>query len=66
MFAQHRSRVDPNGFWIYEVREGEHPVSAHEASGPFLKYRERLRPLVDGASVVCGNTKPFAVKGYEA
>jgi hypothetical protein len=41
-------------------------VNAHESSEPFLKYRETLRPLVDGGSVVSGNTEPFAVKGYEA
>ena len=66
VFAPHRSRDDPNEFWIYETWKSEDLVSAHESSGPFLEYRERFRPRVDGASVVWGNTKPFAVKGYEA
>lgn len=40
-------------------------MNAHEPSAPFLEYREKLRPLVEGESVV-PNTSPFAVKGYEA
>lgn len=66
VFALHRSRDDPNEFWIYETWESEELANAHEGSGPFLKYRETLRPLVDGGSVVWSNTQPFAVKGYEA
>jgi len=31
-----------------------------------MEYRERLRPLVEGESVIWGNTVPFAVKGYDA
>jgi len=66
VFALHRSRDDPNEFWIYETWESEDLVGAHESGDVFLKYRETLRPLVDGESVVWGNTEPFAVKGYEA
>ncbi len=66
VFALHRSRDDPNEFWIYETWESEDLVGAHESGDAFLKYRETLRPLVDGESVVWGNTEPFAVKGYEA
>ena len=66
VFALHRSVDDPNEFWNYETRESEELVSAHESSAPFLEYRAKLRPLVDGDSVVWGNTSPFAVKGYEA
>jgi len=65
VFALHRSKDDPNEFWIYETWESEELVNAHESSEPFLKCRETLRPLVDGDSVVWGNTEPFAVKGYE-
>ena len=66
VFALHRSKDDPDEFWIYETWESEELVGAHESSEPFLEYRETLRPLVDGDSVVWGNTEPFAVKGYEA
>ena len=66
VFALHRSKDDPNEFWIYETWESEKLVGAHESSAPFLEYRERLRPLVEGESVIWGNTEPFAVKGYEA
>ena len=66
VFALHRSKDDPNEFWIYETWESEEAVGAHESSEPFLSYQETLRPLVDGGSVVWGNAEPFAVKGYEA
>ena len=66
VFALHRSKDDPNEFWIYETWENEELVGAHESSAPFLEYRETLRPLVEGESVIWGNTEPFAVKGYEA
>lgn len=65
VFALHRSKDDPNEFWIYETWESEELVNAHESSAPFLSYRETLRPLMDGDSVVWGNTEPFAVLGYE-
>lgn len=64
-FALHRPKDDPNEFWIYETWESEEAVGAHESSAPFLEYRERLRPLVEGDSVVWGNTSPFAVKGFD-
>lgn len=66
VFALHRSVDDPNEFRIYETWESEELVGAHEANAPFLEYRERLRPLVEGDSVVWGNPAPFAIKGYEA
>ena len=66
VFALHRSVDDPNEFWIYETWESEELVGAHESSATFVEYRERLRPLVDGDSVVWGNIAPFAVKGYRA
>lgn len=66
VFALHRSKDDPNEFWIYETWENEELVGAHESSAAFLEYRERLRPLVEGESVVWGDTVPFAVKGYDA
>ncbi|MGH3148915.1 MAG: putative quinol monooxygenase [Rubrobacter sp.] len=66
VLALHRSVDDPNEFWIYETRESEEAVGTHESSEPFLKYRVTLRPLVEGESVVWGNTSPFAVNGYEA
>lgn len=50
----------------YETWESEEAVSVHETSERFLRYRETLRPLVDGESVIWGNAAPFAVKGYEA
>lgn len=51
---------------IDETWESEELVGAHESSGPFLEYRETLRPLIEGESVLWGNTEHFAVKGYEA
>ena len=66
VFALHCSKDDPNEFWIYETWESEELVAAHESSEPFLNYRETLRPLVEGESVVWSNTEPFAVKGYDA
>jgi quinol monooxygenase YgiN len=65
-FALHRSSDNPNEFWIYETWESEELVNAHESSAPFMEYRERLRPLVEGEGVIWGNTVPFAVKGYDA
>lgn len=66
VFALHRLVDNPNEFWIYETWEGEEAVAAHESSEPFLEYRERLRPFVDGECVGWGNASPFAIKGYEA
>jgi quinol monooxygenase YgiN len=66
VFALHRSRDNPNEFWIYETWESEESVNAHESSAPFMEYRERIRPLVEGESVIWGNTVPFAVEGYDA
>jgi quinol monooxygenase YgiN len=48
VFALHRSKDDPNEFWIYETWENEELVGAHESSVAFLEYREKLRPLLRG------------------
>ena len=64
LFALHSSKEDPNEFWIYEVWDSEEAVNAHESSEPLLEYREKLRPMVEGESVVWGNTEPFAVRLY--
>lgn len=66
VIALHRSKDDPNESWIYETWGSEELVNAHESSAPFLEYRERLRPLVEGESVIWGNTVPFAAKGCDA
>ena len=63
-FAVHRSRDDSNEFWMYEVWESQEAVDTHESSTEFLDYRKRVRPLVDGESVVWGNTSLLAVAGY--
>lgn len=55
VFALHKFRDDPNEFWIYETWESEELVGTHESSAPFLKHRERLRPLVRSESVVLGH-----------
>ena len=44
VLALHRSKDDPNEFWIYEAWESEELVGAHESSEPFLRYGETLRP----------------------
>ena len=62
-FAVHHSRDDPDEFWMYEVWHSQEQVDAHESSREFLDYRERIRPLVDGDSVVWGNTSLLAVHG---
>ena len=64
-FAVHRSMDNPNEFWLYETWESEEAVEAHESGPEFQGYKERLRPMVEGDSVVFGNTKPIAVLGYE-
>jgi len=66
VFALHRSRDHPDEFWNYETWADQAAVDAHERSAPFLAYRETIRPLVDGETVIWGNTAPFAVNGYDA
>jgi quinol monooxygenase YgiN len=65
VFAVHRSTEDPNEFWLYETWESLEAVEAHESGEAFEEYMRRLRPLVDGDSVVRGNTTPIEVLGYE-
>ena len=64
VFAVHRGLDDPNEFWLYETWESEEAVNRHESGEAFLRYKEELRPLVDGDSVVWGNTRPVKVLGY--
>ena len=64
-FAVHRSTDNPNEFWLYETWESLKAVEAHESGPEFQEYKERLRPMVEGDSVVFGNTTPIAVLGYE-
>ena len=63
-FAVHRSRQDPREFWLYETWIDEDAVSRHESGEAFKAYKERLRPLVEGESVLFGDTEPLAVRGY--
>jgi len=63
-FAVHRSLDDPNEFWLYETWASTEDVEAHESGAAFLDYKERLRPLVDGDTVVFGNCEPIKVLGY--
>jgi quinol monooxygenase YgiN len=65
VFAVHRSVDHPNEFWLYETWESEEAVEAHESGKAFEDYMKRLRPLVEGASVVRGNTTPIDVIGYD-
>ena len=44
--------------------EDEAAVEAHESGPEFLRYKDTLRPLVDGDSVLFGNTVPIKVLGY--
>ena len=66
VYALHRSTEDPNEFWIYETWESQEAVDAHEGSPRFAAYKDKLRPLVDGDTVLFGNAAPMAVLGYEA
>ncbi len=65
VFAVHRSVDDPNEFWLYETWESEETVEPHESGEAFEDYMKRLRPPVEGASVVRGNTTPIDVIGYD-
>ena len=65
VFAVHRGIADPNEFWLYETWEDEQAVERHESGEAFLKYKEELRPLVRGDSVIWGNTRPVKVLGYQ-
>jgi quinol monooxygenase YgiN len=64
-FAVHRSTDDPNEFWLYETWESAEAGEAHESGEAFASYKERLRPLVDPASVLFGNCRPVKVLGYD-
>ena len=64
-FAVHRSMDISNEFWLYETWESEEAVEAHESGPEFQSYKEKLRPMVEGDSVIFGNTTPLAVLGYE-
>jgi quinol monooxygenase YgiN len=63
-FAVHRSVDDPNEFWLYETWESTEAVERHESGDTFRQYKEELRPLVDGDSLVFGNCTPIKVLGY--
>lgn len=63
-FGVHRSRDDPNEFWLYETWKDEAAVDAHESGDAFKAYKEELRPLVEDDSVLFGNTTPVKVLGY--
>lgn len=68
--GQHRLRRPPlcggpeRVLWLYETWESEEAVEAHESGEAFEEYMKRLRPLVEGSSVVRGNTTPIDVLGY--
>jgi quinol monooxygenase YgiN len=63
-FAVHRSLDDPNEFWLYETWESSEAVEAHESGEAFRDYKDQLRPLVEGDTVVFGNCEPIKVLGY--
>ena len=63
-FAVHRANDDPDTFWLYETWASEDAVSAHESGDAFAHYKEELRPLVDGDTVLFGNCTPLKVLGY--
>ena len=65
VFAVHRSMDNPNEFWLYETWESLEAVEAHESGPEFQEYKEKLRPMVEGDSVIFGNTTPIEVLGYE-
>jgi quinol monooxygenase YgiN len=64
-FAVHRSTENPSEFWLYETWESEEAVATHESGPAFQGYKEKLRPMVEGDSVLFGNTTPIAVLGYD-
>ena len=64
-FAVHRSTDNPNEFWLYETWESLESVEAHESGPEFQECKENLRPMVEGDSVIFGNTTPIEVLGYE-
>jgi quinol monooxygenase YgiN len=64
-FAVHRSTENRNEFWLYETWESEEAVAAHESGPAFEGYKQMLRPMVEGDSVIFGNTTPIAVLGYD-
>ncbi len=66
VYAPHRSAEDPAEFWSYETWESHEAVDAHEISLRFEQYKSRLRPLVNGETVLFGNAVPFSAIGYEA
>ena len=63
-FAVHRSTDNSNEFWLYETWESLEAVEVHESGPEFQGYKEKLRPMVEGDSVIFGNTTPIAVLGY--
>jgi quinol monooxygenase YgiN len=63
-FAVHRSRDDPQEFWLYETWTDLGAVERHESGEAFTTYKERLRPLVAPDSVLFGNTTPLVTLGY--
>jgi quinol monooxygenase YgiN len=63
-FAVHRSVDNPDEFWLYETWENRAAVEAHESGDAFREYKEQLRPLVDGDTLVFGNCSPIKVLGY--
>jgi quinol monooxygenase YgiN len=63
-FAVHRSRDDAQEFWLYETWTDLDAVERHEAGEAFTTYKERLRPLVAGESVLFGAATPLVTLGY--
>jgi hypothetical protein len=45
---------------------GRRRWTSHEPSARFEDYESKLRPLVDGETVLFGNAAPIAVEGYGA
>jgi heme-degrading monooxygenase HmoA len=52
-------------FWLYETWESEEAVNKHESGEEFKQYKENLRLLVEGESVIWGNTEPVQILGYK-
>jgi quinol monooxygenase YgiN/predicted ester cyclase len=63
-FVVHRSREDPQEFWLYETWTDLAAVERHESGGAFKTYKQRLRPLVASDSVLFGDTTPLVTLGY--
>jgi hypothetical protein len=40
-------------------------VDAHESSARFEDYKSKLRPLLNGDTVLFGNAAQIAITGYE-